>query len=78
MNNHITTYNSKTCIYGNRRNLVVNETLKQYYYSSCNAYNLGIVKNDLGIRFVNGMYKEYKNDSDYTEVKHIEVKNNWK
>lgn len=73
---NINTYNSKFDTYGNRKNLVVNEDKKEIYFSGCNAFNLGNVTEDLGIREVNRMYKEFLADG-YTEVKHSEVRDNW-
>ena len=73
----IKTFNSRTCIYGNRRNLVVNEETKEFYYSGCNAYNLGEAENDLGIREVNWMYKDLKANEEYTEVSHAHVRDSW-
>lgn len=70
---NITTFNSKTGIDGQRYNLVVNEDTKQLYYHSCNTWNLGNIINELGIRQINKMYKDFIKDG-YTEVKHSEVK----
>ena len=72
----IKTFNSKSCVYGNRRNLVVNYDKKEIYFSGCHAYDLGIVKSDLGIREVNRMYKEYLKEG-YTQVQHSTVRDLW-
>jgi hypothetical protein len=72
----IITYNSKTDTNGNRRNLVVNTDTKELYHSGGNAYNLGTVYNDCGIREVNRLKKEYEEDG-YKEVKHSYVRDNW-
>jgi hypothetical protein len=76
MENSIFTYNSKHDIYGNRRNLVVNHDLKEVYFYGCNAYNLGVVVDNLGIREVNKMYKEYINQG-YKTVSHATVRDKW-
>lgn len=73
----IKTYNSKHDIYGNRLNLVVNEEKQEIYFYGCNAYNLGEVYNDLGIREVQRLKKEYIAEG-YTMVSHAEVRDNWK
>ena len=75
-NQSIVTYNSKHDIYGNRKNLVVNHDTKEVYFYGCNAYNLGNVNNDLGIREVNNMYKEYLSEG-YKIVSHAHVRDNW-
>lgn len=72
----ISTFNSKHDIYGNRRNLVANYETKEIYFYGCNAFNLGNVKNDLGIREVERMKKEFINDG-YTMVSHAHVRDNW-
>ena len=70
------TYNSKHDIYGNRLNLVINEEKKELYFYGCNAYNLGNVINDLGIREIKRMYKEFIADG-YKKVSHATVRDNW-
>lgn len=72
----ITTYNSKHDIYGNRLNLVINEEKKEVYFSGGNAFNLGNVIDDLGIREVNRMHKEFLAEG-YKKVSHSEVRDNW-
>lgn len=72
----IRTYNSKHDIYGNRLNLVINEEKKELYFYGCNAYNIGEVTNDLGIREVNRMHKEFLKEG-YKPVSHAEVRDNW-
>lgn len=71
-----TTYNSRHDIYGNRLNLVVNEEKKELYFNGCNTYNLGNIINNLGIREVNRMYKDFVSDG-YKKVSHAEVRDNW-
>lgn len=73
----IKTYNSKHCINGNRRNLVVNTDTKEVYFSGCNAFNIGEVQNNLGIREVNRLHKEYLQDG-YKNVSHAHVRDGWK
>jgi len=70
----IKTYNSKFDKYGNRLNLVINEGRKELYFKSCNAWNLGDIIEDLGIREVNSMYKSFLKQG-YAEVRHSDVKN---
>lgn len=72
----INTYNSKHDIYGNRRNLVVNYETKEIYYYGCNVFNLGNVQNDLGIREVERMKKEFIKEG-YTVVSHAHVRDKW-
>lgn len=74
---NIITYNSKHDIYGNRLNLVVNEDKKEIYFYGSNAYNLGNVIDDLGIREVKRIHKEFLQDG-YIKVSHAEVRDNWK
>lgn len=73
----IKTYNSKHDIYGNRLNLVVNEIKKEIYFNGCNAFNLGEVIDNLGIREVNRMKKEYIANG-YKLVSHAIVRDEWK
>jgi len=72
----IKTYNSKTGTNGQRLNLVINETLKEFYFHTCNIFDLGEVENELGIREVQRLKKDYENEG-YKEVKHSQVKENW-
>jgi len=72
----IRTYNSKTGANGQRLNLVINETLKEFYFHTCNIFNLGEVENELGIREVQRLKKDYERDG-YAEVKYSQVKENW-
>lgn len=74
---NITTYNSKHDVYGNRRNLTVNHDKKELYFYGCNCYNLGNVYNDMGIREVNRLHKEFLSEG-YKTVSHAEVRDNWK
>ena len=76
MNQSITTYNSKHDIYGNRRNLVVNYDTKQLYFYGCNAFNIGDVCDNLGIREINRYYKNFITEG-YTVVSHAFVRDNW-
>jgi len=72
----IKTYNSKTGANGQRLNLVINETLKEFYFHTCNVFNFGEVENDLGIREVQRLKKDYESEG-YKEAKHSEVKEVW-
>ena len=72
---NIKTYNSKTCIYGNRRNLTVNYDTKELFYYGCNVFNKGTVINGLGIREVNRKYKKLLSEG-YKSVSH-EVAREW-
>ena len=76
-NQNISTFNSRACINGNRRNLVVNYDKKEFYFSGCHTFNLGEVHNGLGIREVNNIHKNY-NAEGYKKVSHEEVSNNWR
>ena len=73
----IKTYNSKTGANGQRLNLVINETLKEFYFHTCNVFDLGEVENDLGIREVQRLKKDYVNEG-YKEAKHKEVNEIWR
>lgn len=72
----LVTYNSKFDIYGNRRNLVVNEDTQEFYYNGGNAFNIGEVIDDLGIREVDRMKKNYISNG-FTMVSHAHVRDNW-
>ena len=73
----IKTYNSKTGANGQRLNLVINETLKEFYFHTCNVFNFGEVENELGIREVQRLKKDYEREG-YAEVKHNTVKEVWR
>ena len=68
----IITYNSKHDINGNRRNLVVNTETKQYYYYGGHVFDLGTVHNNIGIREIENMKKNYIADG-FTSAEHAEV-----
>lgn len=73
----IITFNSKTGINGQRLNLVINETLKEFYYSDHNTFNFGNIENDLGIREVQRMRKEYITEG-YKEARYHDVNEIWR
>lgn len=72
----LVTYNSKVNFYGNRLNLLVNETKKELYFHTCHVFDKGNVHNDLGIREVQHIYKGLLSDG-YKEVK-FEVAKLWR
>jgi hypothetical protein len=72
MDYYIETKNSKTLSNGNRLNLVINHTTKEFYYNGCNAFNIGFVTNNLLKRDIIAELRILK-ELDYQEVPHYRV-----
>ena len=68
----IVSYISRSDIYGNRTDLIVNYTTKEYYLSGSHAFEVGTVHLEMPIREVNRIAKEFKADG-YTRVWHATV-----
>jgi uncharacterized CHY-type Zn-finger protein len=76
----IVTKNSKTLSNGQRLNLVINHGRKEFFYSGCHAFDLGVVENNLLKRDI-FLIRETLRFQGYREVSHNIVKiwyNNWR
>lgn len=69
----VVTLNARHDIYGNRLNLVINRDTKEYYFTGVNAFNIGVVKENLPIREVE-FEEKYLKEQGYVRVQHADVR----
>lgn len=69
----VVSYISRSDIYGNRTDLIVNYTTREFYLNGSHAFEIGEKHLEMPIREVNRMTKEFKADG-YTRVWHSRVK----
>lgn len=70
---HIVSFISRSDIYGNRTDLIVNYDTKEYYFNGSHAFEIGSVRQELPIREVNRAQKEFERDG-FKRVTHSRVK----
>lgn len=70
---NLVTYNSKTNIYGNRLNLVLNHTTKQFYFYGGHVFDKGEVHDEQLQRDIKRIKNYYEKEEGYTSTSHLEA-----